>query len=85
MTSNDNHHALVQKVWSYAHALRGQGILYGDYIGGRGHNAPRNLIDGGQVNFEIPGHPGQHARAGPLGLGTHLATTGGIPSNLSEA
>ena len=32
MTTNNNHHALVQKVWNYAHVLRDQGISYGDYI-----------------------------------------------------
>lgn len=30
--NHDNHHALVQKVWNYAHVLRDQGISYGDYI-----------------------------------------------------
>jgi hypothetical protein len=28
--NNGNHHALVQKVWNYAHVLRDQGIWYGD-------------------------------------------------------
>ena len=32
MSNNGNHHALVQKVWNYAHVLRDQGVSYGDYI-----------------------------------------------------